>query len=57
MPESKLLSDFQKNLKDKLLKALLEVYDSSPATSQEDKVAVLVSKLEEIFREKVNEDN
>jgi hypothetical protein len=56
MPESKLLDDFQKNVKEDLLKALLEIHDSSPVTSQEEKVAILVSKLEEIFRGKINED-
>jgi len=51
-----LLDDFQKAVKEDLLKALLEVHDSSPVTSQEEKVAILVSKLEEIFRGKINED-
>jgi hypothetical protein len=57
MAESKLLDDFKKSVKDDLLKALLEVHDSSPTTSQEEKVAILVSKLEDIFRGKENEDN
>ena len=57
MAESKLLDDFKKSVKDDLLIDLLEVHDSSPTTSQEEKVAILVSKLEDIFRGKENEDN
>lgn len=56
MQQSKLLDDFQKEATEDLLKALLEVHDSSPIISQEEKVAILVAKLEEIFRGKVNED-
>jgi hypothetical protein len=56
MQQSKLLDDFQKEATEYLLKALLEVHDSSPVISQEEKVAILVAKLEEIFRGKVNED-
>ncbi len=56
MPESKLLDDFQKDVKEDLLKSLLEVHDSSPGTSQEEKVAILVSELEEIFRGKLNDN-
>jgi hypothetical protein len=55
MPKSKLLEDFKQQTKDELLKALLEAHDSSPNASQDRKISVLVAKLEEIFRGRLNE--
>ncbi|MBI4738250.1 hypothetical protein HY772_01590 [Candidatus Woesearchaeota archaeon] len=55
MPKSKLLEDFKQQTKDELLRALLEVHDPSPNTSQEQKVSILVAKLEEIFKGRLNE--
>jgi len=55
MPKSKLLEDIKRQTKDGLLRALLEAYDPSPDTAQEQKVSMLVAKLEEIFRGRLNE--
>jgi hypothetical protein len=55
MPKSKLLEDFEKQTTNKLLKALLEVHNSSPEISQEEKISILVAKMEEIFGGRLNE--
>ncbi len=55
MSKPKLLEDFKQQTKDELLKALLEAYDPSPDIGQEQKVSILVSKLEEIFRGRLND--
>jgi hypothetical protein len=55
MPKSKLLQDFEKQTTNKLLKALLEVHNPSPGMPQEQKISILVAKLEEIFGERLNE--
>ena len=55
MPKSKLLEDFEKQTTNKLLKALLEVHNPSPQMTQEQKISILVAKLEEIFVGRLNE--
>lgn len=54
MARSKLLEDFGQQASDELLKALLEVHDSSAEVSQDKKIAILVAKLEEIFEESLS---
>jgi hypothetical protein len=55
MPKSELLKDLKERTTSKLLKALLEVHNSSPEISQEQKTLILEAKLEEIFRGLLNE--
>ncbi len=55
MPTSKLLEEFEKQTTNNLLKALLEVHNPSPEMPQEQKISILVAKLEEIFGGRLNE--
>jgi hypothetical protein len=54
MSKSKLLEDLSQQTTDELLKALLEVHNPSPDISQEQKISILVAKLDEIFKERSN---
>ncbi len=55
MSKSKLLENFKQLTTDQLLKALLEVHEPSPDISQEQKVSIVAAKLEEIFKDRLNE--
>lgn len=54
MPTPDLLENFTHQTDNDLLKALLETYNSSSDTTQEQKVDILTDKLEEIFQERLN---
>jgi hypothetical protein len=52
MSKSK-LRDFERTTTNKLLKELLKAYNSSTKISQDDKVTVLVTKLDDIFKKRI----
>ena len=57
MTKPKLLEELEKQTANELLKALLAVHNPSPEMSQEQKVSILVTKLEEIFEGRLDETN
>jgi hypothetical protein len=57
MVKSKLLEDFKNQTTNELLKSLLEVHNPSPEIPQEQKISILVAKLEEIFGGRLNESH
>jgi hypothetical protein len=51
----RIIEEFKNETTNELLKALLEVHTTTPETSQDEKMLILVSKLDEIFRGRQNE--
>ncbi len=52
---SKPWEEFKQWADKELLKALLEVYNPAPNISQDQKISLLITKLDEVFKENLDE--
>lgn len=58
MNKSRLINEFVKETDNSLLKILLDVFKSFPDNlADEQKLVLLASRVDEILKEKINEDN